>query len=208
MSKSRTYKAPYPKKDEYSGIRKCRGGCGRDVPKGKIYWCNDDACLDAYMVRSNPGHARKRVLERDHGICAGCGADTEQIRRVLRALNRKTIHPISPHDLVRAKYFRWLHWLRRAYPWIKRNYGHMWEMDHILPVVEGGGGCGLDNLRTLCLGCHKEATKALAARRAAQRKGVGQESLFETEKNFTQAADSRSTESCSDKNISKNRESK
>jgi len=46
----------------------------------------------------------------------------------------------------------------------------LWEMDHILPVVEGGGDCGLDNLRTLCWACHARETADLARRRAATRK--------------------------------------
>ena len=46
---------------------------------------------------------------------------------------------------------------------------HLWEMDHIVPVVHGGGGCGLSNLRTLCRVCHGKATKALAAVRAKDR---------------------------------------
>lgn len=48
-----------------------------------------------------------------------------------------------------------------------------WEMDHIVPVVEGGGSCGLENLRTLCVPCHRAVTaelkKRLAERRAAER---------------------------------------
>jgi 5-methylcytosine-specific restriction endonuclease McrA len=44
-----------------------------------------------------------------------------------------------------------------------------WEADHIKPVVEGGGQCGLENLRTLCVPCHKRATAELAARRARAR---------------------------------------
>lgn len=48
--------------------------------------------------------------------------------------------------------------------------GHCWEADHIVPVVEGGGQCGLENYRTLCLACHREQTAALAARRAAARR--------------------------------------
>jgi len=46
-----------------------------------------------------------------------------------------------------------------------------WQADHIVPVVEGGGACGLENLRTLCRACHQVETKALAARRAAMRRG-------------------------------------
>jgi hypothetical protein len=53
----------------------------------------------------------------------------------------------------------------------KRTWiGGFWDMDHITPVVEGGGGCGLDNLRTLCIPCHRAETAKLAARRAADRR--------------------------------------
>ena len=33
------------------------------------------------------------------------------------------------------------------------------------PVVEGGGSCGLENLRTLCWECHRKVTRELAVRR-------------------------------------------
>lgn len=48
--------------------------------------------------------------------------------------------------------------------------GDLWQADHITPVIEGGGECGLDNFRTLCTRCHKEETAALARRRAEMRK--------------------------------------
>jgi 5-methylcytosine-specific restriction endonuclease McrA len=44
-----------------------------------------------------------------------------------------------------------------------------WDADHIVPVVEGGGLCGLDNYRTLCHPCHKKVTADLAARLARKR---------------------------------------
>lgn len=43
------------------------------------------------------------------------------------------------------------------------------EIDHIIPVIEGGGCCGLENLRTLCRTCHIAETAALARRRADRR---------------------------------------
>lgn len=48
--------------------------------------------------------------------------------------------------------------------------GHSWEADHIIPVVEGGGCCGLENYRTLCLSCHRMETANLARRRADARR--------------------------------------
>jgi 5-methylcytosine-specific restriction enzyme A len=44
------------------------------------------------------------------------------------------------------------------------NRRSLWDADHILPVCEGGGQCDLDNIRTLCLLCHREATRVLRSR--------------------------------------------
>ena len=40
----------------------------------------------------------------------------------------------------------------------------LWDADHILPVTEGGGECDLDNIRTLCLRCHRSVTMQLRER--------------------------------------------
>jgi hypothetical protein len=50
--------------------------------------------------------------------------------------------------------------------------GHFWQSDHINPVAEGGGSCGLDNLRTLCTPCHAVETARLAARLAETRRNA------------------------------------
>jgi 5-methylcytosine-specific restriction protein A len=56
-----------------------------------------------------------------------------------------------------------------------RGTGHLWQADHIIPVVEGGGECGLENLRTLCRACHLRETAELARRRAEARKRKAEE---------------------------------
>ena len=61
--------------------------------------------------------------------------------------------------------------------WYPDNGYIMWQADHIIPVVEGGGCCGLDNLQTLCIRCHKQDTKALAGRLAAKRRDKHQRSF-------------------------------
>lgn len=33
-----------------------------------------------------------------------------------------------------------------------------WQADHIIPVIDGGGACGLDNFQTLCTSCHQLKT--------------------------------------------------
>ena len=45
----------------------------------------------------------------------------------------------------------------------------LWDADHIVPVTEGGGECDLENIQTLCLRCHREATKRLRERMKGRR---------------------------------------
>ena len=81
-----------------------------------------------------PAIMREQVFARDHGVCAQCGVDTEALRRDKRKLDYRA---------------------RRQFEkdWGGRRY--LWDADHIVPVVEGGGECDLANMRTLCLKCHK-----------------------------------------------------
>lgn len=141
-------------------------GCGKPVPKGRRNWCSQD-CVDAHLIRNNHGVARRETFKRDRGVCAGCGRDTEALRKRLelwfRALTARD--PLEQYRRREGSTWR-LKWEVR----LKWRDRHLWEMDHVVPVVEGGGGCGLDNLRTLCRPCHKRATAELATRRAELRK--------------------------------------
>jgi hypothetical protein len=47
---------------------------------------------------------------------------------------------------------------------IHRGRKSWWEADHIVPVVEGGDS-SLENIRTLCIPCHREVTRSLRERR-------------------------------------------
>ena len=58
-----------------------------------------------------------------------------------------------------------------------RGTGDLWQADHIVPVIEGGGECTLDNLRTLCTSCHNAETAALRKRLAGSRKSPPQPML-------------------------------
>src|SRR5206468_10581153 len=90
----------------------------------------------------------------DRGVCAVCRIDTVAAARTLRYSRGK-----RGEELLR-------HWgLRR------RTRKSLWDADHILPVAEGGGECDLDNIRTLCLRCHRHATKALRERLRSKQGG-------------------------------------
>jgi 5-methylcytosine-specific restriction endonuclease McrA len=45
----------------------------------------------------------------------------------------------------------------------------LWDADHVIPVIEGGGECDLSNMRTLCLKCHRAQTLEIR-RRLQERK--------------------------------------
>lgn len=58
----------------------------------------------------------------------------------------------------------------RAEGWNVHRQSSWWEADHIVLVVEGGGQCGIENYRTLCVRCHRKVTRELRARLAEKRK--------------------------------------
>lgn len=103
------------------------------------------------------------VLKRDRGICGDCGRDTIQAERDFRAAWK----------IEKSQYgdtFSQHEWPERL---LKDQFGFgrgRWrEVDHVIPVVLGGGLLGVGNLRLLCGACHQRATRQLSARRAANR---------------------------------------
>ncbi len=116
--------------------------CGGEVAGRRVTFCSD-TCVHEWRLRTDPGYLRAEVFERDRGVCAECGIDTEALRRDKRKL-----------DYAARRQFE-KDWGRRR---------HLWDADHIVPVAEGGGECDLGNMRTLCLKCHKKATAALRKR--------------------------------------------
>jgi 5-methylcytosine-specific restriction endonuclease McrA len=107
-----------------------------------------------------------------------CSRDCEALERRLDRFTTVWGEGIGrPQEIVRwARASRLRKWMRRLGIQPGRSF---WEADHVVPVVEGGGGCRLENLRTLCVPCHKRVTRALAARRAEARRQVKQLPLFE-----------------------------
>lgn len=108
--------------------------------------------------RKNDQKHRQEVFERDSGICEACDLDCERLKLVALRVwanvrNRKRLLKRWP-------------WMSPSHYSNAPNAGSFWQMDHILPVSEGGGERGLDNMRTLCVGCHQKETAALATRNA------------------------------------------
>ena len=119
--------------------------CGAAVLPPRLTFCGA-ACVHEWKLRTDPGYLREKVYERDRGVCAACGVDTVALRRDKRKL-----------DYAARRLFE--------KEWGKRP--KLWDADHIVPVVEGGGECDLSNMRTLCLKCHRAATTELRRRLVA-----------------------------------------
>jgi 5-methylcytosine-specific restriction endonuclease McrA len=114
-----------------------------------------------WKLRTNPGYLRRQVFDRDKGVCAGCGLDCEKLGRILRAADM-ALHQYGRYWMDRSLWALFDSIIRPIYG--GNGYATLWEADHIVPVAEGGGQCGLDNIRTLCLACHQKETAALRKR--------------------------------------------
>jgi 5-methylcytosine-specific restriction protein A len=147
-----------------NGRALCRW-CGVEVPKGRRSFCSD-ACVHEHKLRSDPGYIREQVFQRDFGVCALCGTDCDKVLRVFKALLRKAGLKVAqfPRKVEREpERYGALDMFRLQFPWFN-PFISPWAADHIVPVVEGGGECGIENIRTLCLGCHASVTRELRSR--------------------------------------------
>jgi 5-methylcytosine-specific restriction protein A len=136
-----------------NGRNLCRW-CNLEVPVGRTTFCSA-WCVNEWKLRSDPGYLRDRVFERDRGICARCGIDCGA---ELLKLKRSR----GPTRLA-----AWSQWSLKP-----GQRSSLWDADHIVPVVEGGGECDLENIRTLCIRCHREVTAQLRERRSPRASAV------------------------------------
>jgi 5-methylcytosine-specific restriction protein A len=123
--------------------------CKSPVAGRRRTFCSD-ACVHEWRLRSSTSYLRDCVFARDRGVCALCGLDTVKLRR----------------SILRMSFGARMRELRAmiARGALTRGRKSWWEADHIVAVVEGGDS-NLENLRTLCIGCHRAVTKELRARR-------------------------------------------
>lgn len=131
--------------------------------------------MEEYRSRYDSVYQRKLVLRRDRGRCRECSLDTVRLANEVR-LAWKSGKRREALDLLLGAGFK-----DTDLRWKARGLIPLWQADHIVPVVEGGGGTTLENLRTLCLCCHRKATRELMARRRALRKAE-RDALKATEK--------------------------
>ena len=121
---------------DHEGRAICRW-CRNIVVPPRRTFCSD-ACVHEWKIRSSPWYVRREVKKRDKGICRLCGTN---VIKAHREWSRQ-----KPPATDRKARRQW----RAARP--------RWEADHIVPVADGGGECGLENYRLLCRPCHVRVT--------------------------------------------------
>lgn len=98
-------------------------------------------CVKIYRIACFSNDQRAAVWERDRGLCARCG--TQTIKNVLiRGFGNTADRAV---DLAKVPY----HYLPPT--------GHLWQVDHIRPLLDANGDMEfylLANLQTLCTKCH------------------------------------------------------
>ena len=130
-----------------NGLPLCRWCDLEILARRRRTFCSD-YCVHQWRLRTDPGFLRDQVFARDRGRCAVCQIDTVAAYAALKR-SRGAARAAGLH-LYGMKYIS----SRRS----------LWDADHIVPVAEGGGQCDLENIRTLCLLCHRDATALLRAR--------------------------------------------
>ncbi len=144
-------------KDE-NGFTCCRW-CNGPVKPPKKTMCSPE-CVHEILIRTNTNYLRTCVYKRDKGICKICNVDTKNIAKNALLLEGEARENFLKSNDISTK--------RKI--WMKKHGGGLWDADHIVPVKEGGGLCGLDNLRTLCIKCHKTITTSFVKELAQKRK--------------------------------------
>lgn len=135
-----------------NGLPLCRWCQLEILSRRRRTFCSE-YCVHQWRLRSDPGYLRDQVFIRDRGVCALCRADTVAIYAALkRSRGSERSAGLSFYGMKSIA-------SRRS----------LWDADHILAVAEGGGQCDLDNLRTLCVPCHRQQTASLRQRLQAAR---------------------------------------
>ena len=150
-SPNRRRRAPItPIEKDQDGRSLCRT-CHEVIPKGRRAYCSEP-CHWEYMIKHSPEFAAAMFREKYGARCAGCGRDEE----VEHDLWLQASLVLKPSGL--------LHYLLpfKAFP-----------LDHVRPVIDGGGSCGMENYRLLCPKCHTGITATFNRDRAARRRETG-----------------------------------
>lgn len=131
------------------------------------------SCDAEHATRTGGAAARRALFRVERGVCAACGLDAHALVAALRAVPRGGSGWLEQRLAVLQSLAPAFTGAAAARLASAAAAGHAWQADHTLAVHDGGGGCGLANLRTLCVPCHARVTAAQAGARAAAKRTRG-----------------------------------
>jgi hypothetical protein len=126
----------------------CGNKMSRASRKSSSVYCSEECAVDGRLRRGGmfaSSNLRKMVFAMEGGKCSLCGIDAQALYEQIVVL-----HP--PERLNRLLAVNWpLPKSSKSLESLLQNptEGNFWQVDHIKAVVEGGGGCGLENLVSL-----------------------------------------------------------
>jgi hypothetical protein len=120
-------------------------------------------CVEAWR-ETDPGWQRILVYDRDKGICARCGLNTDQLYGLALSQAREDLQ--GKEYLVSRRHDRALEVL------MSQGYSQgdahrrdqLWDADHVVELQDDGANT-LENLQTLCVPCHKKKTQEERSKR-------------------------------------------
>ena len=155
--------------------------CGKPLGSVRRKYCSPE-CSDEVGLRCGYG-VRWKLKDRDKGICARCGRDCVALEKALSVIKDMGM-PLAgwAYRGWRAKEKKASHLASALGITPEQVKKSLWDAHHKKAVADGGGACGLDNLETVCIWCHKKESanqkaNAAQARRVARQ---GQLPLLKT----------------------------
>ena len=143
--------------------------CAKNLPSTSLAsgvqatYCSKKCAEEGRLKRGgmfSSSRVREQVFALEGGVCCKCGLDAHALYTRIFALRpAERLNALSHANWGLPKSSSALERLLQ-YP----TEGDFWQADHIVPVIEGGGGCDLGNLQTLCTPCHRIETGKLRAR--------------------------------------------
>ena len=160
--------------------------CGLDVKRlstRRSTFCSPE-CVHEFRIRTDSSYIRHYIAERDKHTCQICGLMCKGfLRKLWRYVNEKKLeqqkspiykNPGTWRHLQKALEYEFFADL--GLEWVNTHArSTYYDIDHINPVVEGGHQCGEENLRLLCLGCHRKETAELRKRMALKEESETEE---------------------------------
>lgn len=134
----------------YCGGKLSRASLAKEV---QSTYCSRECAENGRLKRGgmySSSQVRQQVFALEGGVCRLCGINTHALfTRILALKPAERLNALCNANWKLPKSAKALDRLL-----MEPKEGDFWNADHINPVVEGGGGCDLDNLRTLCVPCH------------------------------------------------------